>query len=68
MQIVNILPELKQMLRNFILFVIVSPILAYALMQFVGYFKKYWNSGSKLKRWYVLTITVLAFCIIFIGL
>ncbi len=68
MQIENMLPELKHILKNFLLFVFISPILAYALIRFIEYFKKYWYSGSKLKKWYILTITVLAFCIVFIGL
>lgn len=68
MQIEDLIPELKQMLKHFLIFVVISPILAYGLMKFIEYFKKYWYSGSKLKKWYILTVTVLTLCIVIIGL
>lgn len=68
MNLTPYIPEMKHMLRNFILFLVLSPIIAYGLIDAIEWLKKSWSSGSKLKKWYALTFVILALLIAFIGL
>ncbi|MCH9634060.1 MAG: hypothetical protein S4CHLAM7_07980 [Chlamydiae bacterium] len=58
MNLAPYIPELKHMLRNFTLFLILSPIIVYGLVDAIEWLKKSWRSGSKLKKWYSLTFVI----------
>ncbi|MCH9631703.1 MAG: hypothetical protein S4CHLAM6_00200 [Chlamydiae bacterium] len=68
MKIVGLVPELKHMLRNFVLYLILSPIFAYAALNLCNYLKKTWKSESKLKQWISLTVVIFIMYVAFCGL
>lgn len=68
MKVVGLLPELKHMFRNFILYLVLSPIFAFAALHLSNYIKKSWKSDSKVKQWLSLTVIIFIMYIAFCGL
>ena len=60
--------ELKPILWNLLKLIIIIPIFAYGILYSLESLIKAWKSGSKLKKWFALSLTLLFLSIALGGL
>lgn len=68
MHLIEKIQNFNPVLLNLLLYVFLSPIIAYALINVFEWVKSSWMSKSKFKKWFSLTVIILALCIALRGL
>lgn len=68
MQFSEFTPELTQMAKHLVMYIVLAPIFAFAAMYLVDFVLKSWKSGSRFKQWFSLTIVIFVMYIIMLGL
>lgn len=68
MRIENTTTEILSMGKNFILYAILSPVVAFGALYLVDFVKKSFISGSRVRQWLALTLVVFTLYMVILGL